>query len=112
MSFALSVTVYDNINFHWRGALVNSYEVTSFTNLEIDNPHGINVKLSITKGDIYVLDGWEDENLKLIEHLMNISSVLEEIDEILDDLVHTLVIPVYSKFHGTARKLFFHFDIF
>ena len=86
----------------WKGFAVDSIEVTSFTEVEVDNPDSIDIRLRNVNGDVYVVTWGEDEHLELIDFLSEMESVLTEEDELLEDLFLCLIAPVHSKYTGAS----------
>ena len=102
MGTNLNVIVYNSVTFQWKGFAVDSIEVTSFTEVEVDNPDSIDIRLRNVNGDVYVVPRGEDENLELIDFLSEMESVLTEEDELLEDLILCLIAPVHSKYTGAS----------
>ena len=102
MGTNLNVIVYNSVTFQWKGFAVDSIEVTSFTEVEVDNPDSIDIRLRNVNGDVYVVPRWEDEHLELIDFLSEMESVLTEEDELLEDLILCLIAPVHSKYTGAS----------
>ena len=102
MGTNLNVIVYNSVTFQWKGFAVDSIEVTSFTEVEVDNPDSIDIRLRNVNGDVYVVPRGEDEHLELIDFLSEMESVLTEEDELLQDLILCLIAPVHSKYTGAS----------
>ena len=51
----LNFIVYNTVTFLWKGFAVDSIEVTSFTEVEVDNPDSIDFRLCKVYGDLYVV---------------------------------------------------------
>ena len=102
MGTNLNVIVYNSVTFQWKGFAVDSIEVTLFTEVEVDNPDSIDIRLRNVNGDVYVVPSWEDEHLELIDFLSEMESVLTEEDELLEDLILCLIAPVHSKYTGAS----------
>ena len=98
----LNFIVYNSFTFLWMGFAVGSIEVTSFTEVEVDNPDTIDIRLRNVSGDVYVVPRGEDEHLELIDFLSDIESLLTEEDELLEDLILCLLAPVHSKYTGAS----------
>ena len=98
----LNFIVSNSVTFLWKGFAVYSIEVTSFTELEVDNPDSIDIRLRKVYGDLYVVPRGEDEHLELINFLSDMESVLTEEDELLEDLILCLIAPVHSKYTGAS----------
>ena len=94
--------VYNSVTFLWKGFAVDSIEVTSFTEVEVDNPDSIDIRLRNVNGDVYVVPRGEDEHLELIGFLSDMESVLTEEDELLKDLILCLIAPVHSNYTGAS----------
>ena len=80
MGTNLKVIVYNSVTFQWKGFAVDSIEVTSFTEVEVDNSDSIDIRLRNVNGDVYVVPRGEDEHLELIDFLSEMESVLTEED--------------------------------
>ena len=102
MGTNLNVIVYNSVTFQWKGFAVDSIEVTSFTEVEVDNPDSIDIRLRNVSGDVYVVPRGEDEHLELIDFLSEMESVLTEEDELPEDLILCLIAPVHSKYTGAS----------
>ena len=102
MGSNLIFIVYNSVTFLWKGFAVDSIEVTSFTEVEVDNPDSIDIRLRNVNGDVYVVPRGKDENLELIGFLSDMESVLTEEDEFLEDLILCLIAPVHSKYTGAS----------
>ena len=102
MGTNLNVIVYNSVTFQWKGFAVDSIEVTSFTEVEVDNPDSIDIRLRNVNGDVYVVPRGEDKHLELIDFLSEMESVLTEEDELLEDLILCLIAPVHSKYTGAS----------
>ena len=102
MGTNLNVIVYNSVTFQWKGFAVNSIEVTSFTEVEVDNPDSIDIRLRNVNGDVYVVPRGEDEHLELIDFMSEMEYVLTEEDEFLEDLILCLIAPVHSKYTGAS----------
>ena len=98
----LNVIVYNSVTFQWKGFAVDAIEVTSFTEVEVDNPDSIDIRLCNVNGDVYVVPRAEDKHLELIDFLSEMESVLTEEDELLEDLILCLIAPVHSKYTGAS----------
>ena len=94
--------VYNSVTFLWKGFAVDSIEVTSFTEVEVDNPDSIDIRLRNVNGDVYVVPRGEDEHLELIGFLSDMESVLTEEDELLEELILCLIAPVHSKYTAAS----------
>ena len=102
MGSNLNFIVYNSVTLLWKGFAVESIEVTSFTEVEIENPDSIDIRLRKVYGDLYVVPRGEDEHLELINFLSDMESVLTEEDELLEDLILCLIAPVHSKYTGAS----------
>ena len=102
MGSNLKFIVYNSVTFLWKGFAVDSIEVTSFTEVEVDNPDSIDIRLRNVNGDVYVVPRGKDEHLELIGFLSDMESVLTEEDEFLEDLILCLIAPVHSKYTGAS----------
>ena len=102
MGSNLNFIVYNTVTFLWKGFAVNSIEVTSFTEMEVDNPDSIDIRLRNLNGDVYVVPKGEDEHLELIGFLSDMESVLTEEDELQEDPILCLIAPVHSKYTGSS----------
>ena len=102
MGTNLNVIVYNSVTFQWKGFAVDSIEVTSFIEVEVDNPDSKDIRLRNVNGDAYVVPRGEDEHLELIDFLSEMKSVLTEEDELLEDLILCLIAPVHSKYTGAS----------
>ena len=102
MGTNLNVILYNSVSFQWKGFAVDSIEVTSFTEVEVDNPESIDIRLRNANGDVYVVPRGEDEHLELIDFLSDMESVLTEEDELLEDLILCLIAPVHSIYTGAS----------
>ena len=111
MGTNINFIVYNSVTFLRKGFAVDSIEVSSFFEVEVDNPDSIDIRLRNMNGDVYVVSRGEDKHLELIDFLSDMESVLTEEDELLEDLILCLIAPVRSK-HTGASPEFFILNIF
>ena len=55
MGCNLNFIVHNSVTFLWKGFAVDSIEITLFTEVEIDNPDSIDIRLRNVNGDVYVV---------------------------------------------------------
>ena len=96
----LNIIVYNCVTFQWKGFALDSIEVTSFSEIEVDNPESIYIRLRNARA-ISVIARGEVEHLELIEFLMDMESDLIEEEE----LILCLVAPVLFKYTGVPPGL-------
>ena len=112
MGSNLKTIIHNSVRIQWKRFAVDSIEVTSFTEIEVDNPESIDIRLCNVNGDVYVVARWKDEHLELIDSLGDIESVLIEEDELLDEPIFCLVTPVHNNYSGVLPALSFIFLYF
>ena len=72
-----------------------------FTNIGVNNPHALDIRLYCQNGDVLFVQRGGDEHLQLIELVIDVSFVLEEDDPKLQELLSDIIAPVVSLVWGT-----------
>ena len=75
-------------------------EVLCFTKIGVNNPHALDIRLYSQNGDVLIVQRGGDEHLQLIELLIDVSSVPEEDDPELQELLSYIIAPVFSLVWG------------